>query len=47
MGFGVVGFAMKIPVTGIGNTAESTSREIVAHKFPDQVIQMDMDQVRP
>ena len=34
---------MKILITGIGNIGKSSLREMVAHKFPDQVIQIDMD----
>jgi hypothetical protein len=34
---------MKILITGIGNIGKSTLREMVAHKFADQVIQIDMD----
>ena len=34
---------MKILITGIGNIGKSTLREMVAHKFPKQVIQIDMD----
>jgi len=34
---------MKILITGIGNIGKSTLRERVAHKFPGQLIQIDMD----
>ena len=34
---------MKILITGIGNIGKSSLREMVAHKFPGQVIQIDMD----
>ena len=34
---------MKILITGIGNIGKSSLREMVAQKFPDQVIQIDMD----
>ena len=34
---------MKILITGIGNIGKSSLREMVAHKFPDRVIQIDMD----
>jgi len=34
---------VKILITGIGNIGKSSLREMVAHKFPDQVIQIDMD----
>jgi len=34
---------MKILITGIGNIGKSSLREMVALKFPDQVIQIDMD----
>ena len=34
---------MKILITGIGNIGKSSLREMVAHKFPEQVIQIDMD----
>ena len=34
---------MKILITGIGNIGKSSLREMVAHKFDGQVIQIDMD----
>jgi len=34
---------MKLLITGIGNIGKSSLREIVAHKFAGQVIQIDMD----
>ena len=34
---------MKILITGIGNIGKSSLREMVAHKFAGQVIQIDMD----
>jgi prephenate dehydrogenase len=34
---------MKILITGIGNIGKSSLRELVAHKFDGQVIQIDMD----
>jgi len=34
---------MKILITGIGNIGKSTLRENMVHKFPGQVIQIDMD----
>lgn len=34
---------MKILITGIGNIGKSSLREMVAHKFSGQVIQIDMD----
>ena len=34
---------MKILMTGIGNIGKSSLREMVAHKFAGQVIQIDMD----
>ncbi len=34
---------MKILITGIGNIGKSSLRELVAHKFGGQVIQIDMD----
>ena len=34
---------MKILITGIGNIGKSSLREMVAKKFPGQVIQIDMD----
>ena len=34
---------MKILITGIGNIGKSSLREMVAHKFVGQVIDIDMD----
>ena len=34
---------MKILITGVGNIGKSSLREMVAHKFDGQVIQIDMD----
>ena len=34
---------MKILITGIGNIGKSSLREMAAHKFAGQVIQIDMD----
>lgn len=34
---------MKILITGIGNIGKSSLREMVAHKFTGQVIDIDMD----
>ena len=34
---------MKILITGIGNIGKSSLREMVAHKFAGQVIDIDMD----
>jgi len=34
---------MKLLITGIGNIGKSSLREMVAHKFAGQVIQIDMD----
>jgi len=34
---------MKILMTGIGNIGKSSLREMVAHKFDGQVVQIDMD----
>jgi hypothetical protein len=34
---------MKILITGIGNIGKSSLREMVAHKFAGQAIQIDMD----
>ena len=34
---------MKILITGIGNIGKSSLREMVAHKFDGQVVQIDMD----
>ncbi len=34
---------MKILITGIGNIGKSSLREMVAHKFAGQVVQIDMD----
>lgn len=34
---------MKILITGIGNIGKSTLREMLAHRFAGQVIQIDMD----
>lgn len=34
---------MKILITGIGNIGKSTLREKVANKFPEYMIQIDMD----